>query len=134
MRGSALLAEVAQLLAPGGLGLPGAAEVGIAARVDLVLAEAPPLRSGMERAWEILAAQISDRAPASQDIAELEAADPAAFHALLETVVIAWATAPAVQALLGVAERPPIPVDKHLADPDLLAPVVLRGPRWRAEE
>ncbi len=126
---AATLAAAAELLAPGGHGLPSAGEIDIVARVAMVLTEAPALTPGVARALELLAtAPITEAA-----LRDVELTEPAAFAALLETVVVAWATAPAIQRALDVEERIPIPLDAQLADPDLLAPVRAHGPRWRPD-
>ncbi|WP_432841731.1 hypothetical protein [Dactylosporangium sp. CA-092794] len=124
------LARVADLLAPGGDGLPAASGTGIAARLDLVLAEVPALAAGVDRALRWI--QRADTIDA-ETVRALEAAEPEAFAALLEAVVVAWATAPEVQAALGVPPRLPIAVGEQLATADLLEPVRRRGPRWRRE-
>ncbi|MET7399686.1 VOC family protein [Dactylosporangium sp. NPDC005572] len=124
------LLRVADLLAPGGDGLPAASEIDIAGRLALVLAEAPALADGVERALHRLAASGDAGVEA---VRAVEAEDPPAFAALLEAVVVAWATAPQVQAALGAAPRLPIPVDEQLVTQELLEPVRRRGPRWRRE-
>jgi hypothetical protein len=111
------LDAIVAALVPPAAGLPGAAGAGVAAQLPATLAACPVLA---ERAAPALAADIVD--PVA-----LEALHPAAFAALVELVVVTWATSDAVREALG--HVPDAPLELFGTAP--LEPVLERGPRWR---
>lgn len=108
-------------LVPPAAGLPGAAEAGVAATLPATLAACPVLA---ERAAAALTAGIADPAV-------LEAREPDAFAALVELVVVTWATSDAVRAALNHVPAAPLQLTASAEDEALLGPVLERGPRWR---
>ncbi|UFS58673.1 hypothetical protein [Subtercola endophyticus] len=135
-----LRSRVAAVLIPAGARLVGAGELDIDARIGAVLTAIPALVAPFDRALATVAAAAGAGAGAaaaeslSPALAALERSDPAAFAALREVTVIAWATSDDVQHALPLAPRVPLDVERWRASDDLLDPVRRRGAIWRREE
>jgi hypothetical protein len=114
------LDAIVAALVPPAAGLPGAAEAGVAAQLPATLAACPFLAAAAAPAFAAVEAGVVD--PSA-----LEALRPAAFAALVELVVVTWATSDAVRAALG--HVPDAPLELFGTAP--LEPVLERGPRWR---
>jgi hypothetical protein len=106
-------------LVPPAAGLPGAAEAGVAAQLAATLAACPVLAAAAAPAFAAVEAGVVD--PSA-----LEALGPA-FAALVELVVVTWATSAAVRAALGHVPDAPLELFGTVS----LEPVLERGPRWR---
>ena len=123
------LAELADVLIPAGSGFPSASAAGAASEgLDQVLAARPDLAEPLAR---ILAAS---RGRAARDaVAEMRGSDPAAFGVLAEVVPGAYFMNAAVREALGYGGQEPRPLDpaRDAMDPELLEPVVRRGPIYR---
>jgi hypothetical protein len=123
----ARLGLIADVLIPRGDDMPSATDVGAhAAGADRVLAERPDLEAIAER---VTGEAFDD---AREHVRRLRAADPAAFTQLLELVAGAYFLDDGVAGTLGYRRRVPLALERD-DDLDLLtAPVLARGPAYRA--
>jgi hypothetical protein len=113
------LCSAAALLLPADPGFPAAKDP----RLADSLAPLTVLGARVSAALELLGE------PSTAALHGLEVEHPAEFDALLELVIVIWATGPDVQAL--VPANDPIPLDRLGISAELLAPVLARGPRWQ---
>ena len=126
-----VLAQLANALIPGGLGLPPATSAGVpGAGVEVVLAARPELRAPLEHLLERLT--YSDP---PVDVEQLHREEPEDFALLTFVVAGGYLQDPEVRSALGYAGRVAAPLDEPDAGPsfeaDLLAPVRARGPVYR---
>jgi hypothetical protein len=150
----ALVEAVAAALVEPAAGLPGAATVGIVARVDAVLADYPRYVDPLREALTILAAHLPTpgsvrsspriaricanapgRGPAPGDLtaalADLERSRPDLFVPLLEVIVGAWALSEPAWEALGYAGQVDLDPADHPIPEEIFQPLLARGPRWR---
>ncbi len=107
--------------------LPGAAEIGIAERVDSILADYPHYAEPVGGALTILALATDLKAA----LAELEREQPDLFAPLLEVVVGAWALSEPVWDALGYEGQRDLDPAAHPIPEEIFEPLPARGPRWR---
>jgi len=118
---------IATLLVEHAAGLPGAASVGIADRIDAVLAEYPRFAPPYAEALSMLA----DAGDLKVALTALERERPDLFTPLLEVVVGAWALSEPVWEALGYEGQRDLDPAAHPIPEDLFQPLLARGPRWR---
>lgn len=121
-----LVEAVAAALVEPAAGLPGAATVGITARVEAVLRDYPHY---VEPVGDALA--TLDPADLVTALATLERERPDLFTPLLEVVVGAWALSEPVWEALGYAGQRDLDPAAFPIPEDLFEPLLARGPRWR---
>lgn len=121
-----LLESVAAALVEPAAGLPGAAMVGIVARVEAVLRDYPHYFDLVGEALAIL-----DPTELKSSLADLERDRPDLFTPLLEVVVGAWALSEAVWEALGYEGQRDLDPAAFPIPEDLFEPLLARGPRWR---
>lgn len=144
-----MIEAVAAALVEPAAGLPGASEIGIADRVDAILAAYPRLAPPFEEALAVLTATASsERRPPPTDppgsadprsapadlraaLAALERERPDLFTPLLEVVVSAWALSEPVWEALGYEGQRDLDPAAHPIPEDLFQPLLARGSRWR---
>ncbi|MFI6322302.1 hypothetical protein ACIBG8_32530 [Nonomuraea sp. NPDC050556] len=121
----ATLSALADLLIPAEDGMPAASAAGVPeGGVDYVLDVRPDLCGPLVT----LLAEAADEDPC----AFLRDLDPEAMAALGEVVAGAYYLDDRVRVLIGYHGRRAVPVDEsEEIDPDLLAPVLARGPIFR---
>lgn len=124
------LGLIADVLIPRGAGMPSATDVQAhAAGADRVLAERPDLLAIAER----VTAEPLDGPDAARVRAEaLQAADPSAFTQLLELIAGAYFLDEGVAQALGYRKRVALPLEPDDDLEALTAPVLARGPAYRA--
>jgi hypothetical protein len=139
----AMLTAVLNQLIPAREALPGAGDLGLAAAVERSLGAVPAWRrlllDGLAEIMLVTARQADgDFVALAADQQEavlraVERAQPLFFAALVDHTYRAYYTLPAVQAALGLADRPPQPLGYPLEpfDPALLAQQRQRVPFWR---
>lgn len=124
----ATLAALADVLVPGGHGMPSASAAGIGSSgLDRVLAALPELLEPLQA----LADEAAGRHPQEVVASLLESGEAG----LLGIVVAGgYLTEPAIEALLGYGRREPRPVTDDLDDEvvSLLEPVLERGSIYRS--
>lgn len=120
----ATLSALADRLIPAEDGMPSASEADVPlSGVDYVLDVRPDL-------CEPLTALLAEAA--EEDPCEfLRELDPEALGALGEVVAGAYFLNDKVKALIGYHGRRAVPVGEDDVDPELLAPVIARGPIYR---
>lgn len=118
---------IAALLVEPAAGLPGAASVGIADRVEAVLADYPRFAAPFTEALSMLA----DADDLKVALAALERERPDLFTPLLEVVVGAWALSEPVWEALGYEGQRDLDPAAHPIPEELFQPLLARGPRWR---
>lgn len=134
-----LLSAVLDRLLPGGDGWPAAGCLGAGAAVKSQAAAIPDQAEAARAALLALPDGFAALPPAAQDDAlrAVEAAQPAAFAALVASAYSAYYADARVQAVIeqktGTPVRPPQPQGHVLPsfDAALLAQVRARGPIWR---
>jgi hypothetical protein len=122
-----LVETVAAALVEPAAGLPGAAEVGIADRVDAVLEAYPRFAPPVAEALAMLG--TSDDVKVA--LAALERERPDLFTPLLEVVVSAWALSEPVWDALGYEGQRDLDPAAHPIPEELFEPLLARGARWR---
>jgi hypothetical protein len=127
MSDRSLVEAVAAALVEPAAGLPGAAEVGIAARVEAVLDAYPRFAPPFAEALAVLA----EPADLHAALAALERDRPDLFTPLLEVVVGAWALSEPVWEALGYGGQRDLDPEAHPIPEELFQPLPARGPRWR---
>ncbi|MCU1687541.1 MAG: hypothetical protein JWQ81_8280 [Amycolatopsis sp.] len=127
----ATLAALADGLIPAGVGMPCASEVSVAGSgVDYVLSVRPDL---VEPLLSALGFPDAATEP-DQALAALRAEQPSTFAALGEIVAGAYFLDKSVQDRIGYHGRVAAPADLDSpVDPDLLRPVIARGPIYRPD-
>lgn len=121
-----LVEAVAAALVEPAAGLPGAATVGIVARVEAVLRDYPHFVELVNDALVRL-----DPAELATSLADLERSRPDLFTPLLEVVVGAWALSEPVWEALGYEGQRDLDPAAFPIPEDLFEPLPARGPRWR---
>ena len=121
-----LVEAVAAALVEPAAGLPGAATVGIADRIDAVLSTYPHYLEPFGDALATL-----DPADLVTALATLERSRPDLFTPLLEVVVGAWALSEPVWEALGYEGQRDLDPAAFPIPEDLFEPLLARGPRWR---
>lgn len=116
--------------------LPGAGALGLASEVESLARRHPPYQRALATFIEKLAPQWSAGLPAAQRDAllrDLEAADGAAFNAVLELVYLAYYSDPRVHRRVGWRGGPLQPEGFPLApfNPEILRTIRQRKPFWR---
>jgi hypothetical protein len=124
--GRSLLEAVATTLVEPAAGLPGAASVGIAARVDAVLDAYPRFAPPVSEALATLVG--ADDLRVALTALERERLD--LFAPLLEVVVGAWALSEPVWDALGYEGQRDLDPAAHPIPEELFQPLLARGPRW----
>jgi hypothetical protein len=148
-----LIETVAAALVEPAAGLPGAATVGIAPRIDSILSTFPHYVAPVTEALALLAS-TPERDPAAETAghlapspdpirAPLDAADlrsalislegdrPDLFAPLLEVVVGAWALSEPVWEALGYEGQRDLEPAAYPIPEEIFEPLLARGPRWR---
>ncbi|MFT3864370.1 MAG: hypothetical protein QM729_08860 [Solirubrobacterales bacterium] len=138
-----LVEAVAAALVEPAAGLPGAATIDIADRVEKVLATYPRFVAPVSEALDALATdrvRTSARIPSETAnapagpagaLAALERKRPDLFTPLLEVIVGAWALSEPVWEALGYEGQRDLDPAAHPIPEDLFKPLLARGPRWR---
>lgn len=149
-----LIEAVAAVLVEPAAGLPGAASVDVAKRIDAVLETYPrfaePVREALAALAETAPADrvrtspripresanavpADDSAPAdlAAALGDLERERPELFTPLLEVVVSAWALSEPVWEALGYEGQRDLDLAAHPIPEDLFQPLLARGSRWR---
>ena len=136
---AALLAAVLDCLIPARASLPGAGDLGLAARIDAAIAASPALRRTYLDGLSTIAA-AGERPFAELDVAgqeavigAIEASQPLFFAVLIEHAYRHYYTDPRVQRALGMVDGPPQPNGHQLPafDERLLTVQRKRAPFWR---
>ncbi len=122
----ALVEAVAAALVEPAAGLPGAATVGIAARVEAVLRDYPHYVEPLGNALAML-----DPADPKSSLTDLERDRPDLFTPLLEVVVGAWALSEPVWEALGYEGQRDLDPAAFPIPEEIFEPLLARGPRWR---
>jgi hypothetical protein len=127
-----LIEAMAAALVEAAAGLPGAAAVGIADRIDSVLSAFPRYVDPFGEALALLAAAPPlDAADLKSALVSLERSRPDLFTPLLEIVVGAWALSePVWEALRYEGQRDLDPAAYPIPE-EIFEPLLARGPRWR---
>jgi len=123
------LADLADVLIPSADGSLSASEADVGGRgLDQFLATCPEMDSGLRQ----LLLKVGD-GPASDAVAKLRQAEPAAFGVLAEFAAGAYFLNPAVCQALGYAGQTARPIDPapDYLDDGLLESVIQRGPICR---
>jgi hypothetical protein len=138
-----LLADVLDSIVPGGDGLPGAGELGVASHLDGVVSGSTRLRRVFTEglaAIEIVSSRLFTRAfsDLSEDqrvqvLKRIESEHAAFFRELVRQTYAGYYTRQDVAALLGLEARPPQPLGYILEpfDPSTLENVKGRGKIYR---
>ena len=136
---TALLTAVLNCLIPAHDGLPGAGDLGLAAKIDALLTAAPSARRGYDAG--LLAIDLASHRPfTSLDREEqeavlhsVEASQPVFFAVLVEHAYRYYYTHPRVQRSVGQLDGPPQPHGHTLPafDEQLLTIQRKREPFWR---
>ena len=121
-----LIEAVAAALVEPAAGLPGAAAVGIADRIETVLTTYPRY---VDPFGEALAAL--DPVSLTASLAALERSRPDLFTPLLEVVVGAWALSEPVWEALGYEGQRDLEPAAYPIPEEIFEPLLARGPRWR---
>ena len=121
-----MIEAVAAALVEPAAGLPGAAEIGIAVRIDAVLDAYPRFAPPVAEAL----AELADADDLTAALAALERERPDLFTPLLEVVVSAWALSESVWEALGYEGQRDLDPAAHPIPEDLFQPLLARGPRW----
>jgi hypothetical protein len=124
-----LLASLADVLIPAGVGMPSASEAGVdAAGLDAVLSARPDLIEGLSE----LLCQIDGQTPETA-VVSLRSTNPSLFVLLGEVVAGAYFMNPQVRHTIEYHGQTPRPIDPHpdYLDNDLLESVIRRGPIYR---
>lgn len=136
----ATLVAALNTLIPPGTDLPGAGDLGLAARIEGAMAAEPTVRRLVLDALRAIDVAGGDVPFSGQDtdtreatLRAVERAEPIAFALLVEQTYRAYYALPAVARALGLSGEPPQPRGHHLApfDPALLARQRDRAPFWR---
>jgi hypothetical protein len=124
----ARLDGLARVMIPGGAGMPGWGELGLAGAVDHVLAVEPAWGAGLRR---FLA--LPGPAGTLAEVEALAQLDRDGFHALGVVLANAYFMDPRVRAAIGYPgqEARDSSVGLTAADQALVAEVAARGPVWR---
>jgi hypothetical protein len=123
------LARLADVLIPGGSGLPSASEAEVAGQwLDQVLSARPDLRAALQDVLTKAAGRETSSA-----VAYLKAHDAAAFAALTEFAAGAYFLNPTVLRAIVYQGQEARPIDPHpdYLDDGLLQSVIDRGPIYR---
>jgi hypothetical protein len=146
----AMVEAVAAALVEPAAGLPGAASIGIAARIKSILTIYPRFAPPVAEALSALADRVPPTIPTSSladppaasspdfpppadlraALAALERERPELFTPLLEVVVGAWALSEPVWDALGYEGQRDLDPAAHRIPEDLFQPLLARGPRW----
>ena len=140
---AALLADVLDSIVPGGGGLPGAGELGVASHLDGAVSGSTRLRRVFSEglaAIEIASSRMFSRAFSglSEDqrvkvLKWVESEHTHFFHELVRQTYAGYYTRPDIAGLLGLESRPPQPLGYVLKpfDPSMLESVKRRGKIYR---
>jgi hypothetical protein len=140
-----LIEAVAAALVEPAAGLPGAAAVGIAERIDSILGTYPHYAAPFAEALAAIAASLPDRVRTSPRIArqtanspdlaaalaDLERTRPDLFTPLLEVVVGTWALSEPVWEALGYEGQRDLDPAAYPIPEEIFEPLLARGARWR---
>jgi hypothetical protein len=125
-RDRALVEVVAAALVEPAAGLPGAATVGIAPRIDSILSTYPHYVDPFDEGLALL-----DATDLKSALATLERSRPDLFTPLLEVVVGAWALSEPVWEALGYEGQRDLDPAAYPIPEEIFEPLLARGPRWR---
>ena len=140
---AALLADVLDSIVPGGDGLPGAGELGVASHLDSAVSGSTRLRRVFSEglaAIEIASSRMFSRAFSglSEDqrvevLKRVESQHMHFFHELVRQTYAGYYTRPDIVGLLGLEARPPQPLGYVLEpfDPSMVENVKRRGKIYR---
>jgi len=126
-------------LLPGGEGWPAAGALGLATRMEVLVAAAPGGAEALARVLDALPRDFAALAPESREatLREVEACHPAAFETVLSAAYAAYYTDGRVCDVIarrtGFPDRPPQPLGHPLPPFDMraLEAVQARGATWR---